>query len=503
MFRRNVQYCSAPIDQVITTMKSRLASRRKALKIKQDEEEDDVNLSVDSTSGHNHPPPSLPPLSPVSVKSGQILSDHAYFPYRQIADEKGGLAKEPLVKRPSLTPRGSGHFRKSTSLRLSFGPGGAATAATNEDADETASEVFTPKKSRLSREALETASSQRRSRIAQIGGDSRILPIRRHGDEDRPSYSKEDLDELRDATPLAPKDLKDLSIRQSSRNVSLDIVAKFGAQPTSLLESAIPSEAEIREKKERRARLAREHEYISLGDHGQEADDDDEAEDKNGVALPSRPKWEETRLVREDEDLAEGFDDFVDDGKISLGKKAEMNRKQQEREMMRQMIEEAEVHRSDEDYDGSEEDRRAAYEEAQTRAGTNRTTTTESSRRQTLAPTRFAPIPTLAGCIERLETSLQEIEASRAQNAARLEEVARRKVEAVNRKAELQRLLEETAAKYERLRAEAGLDGGVSTPPTTAGTGRIGGQLGAATTRFSLERGLESFGSLQTGPVHE
>ena len=413
--------------------------------------------------------------------------------------------KEPLVKRSSFPPRGSGYFPKSTSLRLSFGPGGVA-AATNEDADETASDVFTPKKSRLSREALETARSQRRSRLTQIGGGSQLLPIRRDENEDRPSYSKDDLEELRNGTPLAPKDLKDLSIRQASDDVTLDIVTKFGAQSTTLLESAIPSEAEIQEKKDRRARLAREHEYISLENQGLEDDDDDEAGDENDISLPSRPKWAETRLVREDEDLAEGFDDFVDDGKISLGKNAERNRKQKERESMRQMIEEAELHQSDEDYDGSEEDRRAVYEEAQTRAGTNRSqrmTTTESSRRQALAPTRFAPIPTLAGCLERLETSLQETEVSRAQNAARLEELARRKVEIVNRKVELQRLLEETAAKYEKLRAEAGFDGGGLNTPTTTGSGWIGGQMGAATTQFLLERGLESFGSLQTGPAHE
>ena len=438
-----------------------------------------------------------------------------------------------------MTSKGSVRGRKSTSSRLSFGPGGAEI----ENAGDNSSEIFTPKKSALSRQALERSASQR-----SITPSTRTptLPVRTKADEERPSYSKQYIAELRSATPSAPpKKSSELSQRGDRGHVSLDVVAKFGAQAEELGKSAIPSEAEIREKRERRARLAREGEYISL--HGEENGDVSEEYDEDGgyeVAVHRRTdsKWEETRLVRDDEDIAEGFEEFVEDGTISLGKKAETKQKQQERAKMRELIDEAQGGTGDDTDDESEAERRAAYEAAQTRAGISSQRPRKPQRHQAYPPRPttppiITPISTLDECIQRLEATLHEQQARRMKQVKKLEEMARRKMEVLNRRQEIQRLLDEAAVKYETLREEAGLAGrlpltpsagtsgvvstvgsGANTPrlglggatatstlagaastPRLAGTpglGGGGGGSGSSTGRFAFERGLESFGML-------
>ena len=98
--------------------------------------------------------------------------------------------------------------------------------------------------------------------------------------------------------------------------------------------SAIPTDAEIREKKERRARLAKEQDFISLDNDGGNTvieDVDDELNDEK-ILLPyaqrASSSKEETRLVRDNEDIAEGFDELVSDGRVALGKKVEREQKQ-------------------------------------------------------------------------------------------------------------------------------------------------------------------------------
>lgn len=420
----------------------------------------------------------------------------AYRPLTGLADE------ESVVKRPNLTPQGSARGKKSSSLRLSFGPGGASAESTADDS----SDVFTPKKSALSRQALERSASQR-SLARKV--ETPTLPLRRRErtDDDRPSYSKEYLDELRSATPSNPRDIKDVFRTTDSEDRTFDVVAKFGVQADLSTNSAIPSEAEIREKKERRARLAREQEYVSL-DHDEDIDGDDEGDYE--IALrPKKPKWEETRLVREDEDMAEGFDDFVEDGKITLGKKAEQNQKARERAAMREMIEHASGGSSSEDE--SEAERRAAYEEAQTRAGIYHN---DSARRKEqkhparpTTPPVITPIPTLPECITRLENTLREQEERRMAKVKQLEEIARRKIEVLNRRKEIQTLLDQAAQRYETLREEAGLPGGAagvagsgvaSGPGSALGSGSLSLAASGANTpsRFPLgDRGLETFGS--------
>lgn len=309
--------------------------------------------------------------------------------------------------------------------------------------DDAPAVVFTPKKSNLSRQAVEK-NALRKSLAPSLSSEH--LPFRQT--EERPSYSKNYLDELKTSTPSTPKDLKSLSDVEDGQSKALDLAAKFGSDPELQQDSAIPTDAEIREKKERRARLAKEEEYINLSD-------DDES---NEISLLPQKQKPETRLVRDDEDIAEGFDEFVDDGRVALGKKAEREQKRRQEAQMRELINEAEGS-SDEDADDSEAERKAAYEAAQTRAGMDglRKEDPYARPRRPKTPPKITPLPTLTACLERLQASLASMQYTKMQKIKRMEELQREKADIAVREEEIQRLLKEAGENYEKLRAEAGL----------------------------------------------
>lgn len=351
------------------------------------------------------------------------------------------------VVRPQIGPRGSSKSKKRSSLRVSFGPGGTSM---NEDDDSTSSAVFTPKKSSLSRQAVEK-NALRKALASSISSDH--LPIRQTNE--RPSYSADHLNELKGSTPSTPKDLKYLSDEDDSIK-ELDIATKFGTNLAIYQDSAIPTDAEIREKKERRARHAKEEEYIHLSDN--------EDEDGNEISLLPRTQKPETRLVRDDEDIAEGFDEFVEDGRIALGQKAEREQKRRHEAEMRDLINEAEGYSND-DSDDSDAERRAAYEVAQTRSGMDglqKNGTLGHQPRRPRTPPKITPLPSLSSCLERMQASLATLKHSRAQKGKKMEELAKEKLDIAAREVEIQRLLKEAGENYEKLRAEAGIPAGDS-----------------------------------------
>jgi len=101
---------------------------------------------------------------------------------------------EPVVKRPI-----SSKPKKRSSLRLSFGPGDADAASGHAEGSPV---VFTPKKSNLSRLALDN-NAERKSLRKSLPSEQ--LPFRAGISEDKPSYSKDYLAELRNSTPSTPK----------------------------------------------------------------------------------------------------------------------------------------------------------------------------------------------------------------------------------------------------------------------------------------------------------
>ncbi len=310
-----------------------------------------------------------------------------------------------------------------------------------EEDDSSESAVFTPKKSNLSRQAIEQ-NALRKAIVSSRSSEH----LRLRQTEDRPSYSADHLNELKSSTPSAPKDLKRFIDIEHDVDKALDLTAKFGTDLGlySVDNSVIPTDAEIREKKERRARLAKD-EFIALGD-------DDEK------VLFLEPKLPETRLVRDDEEFAEGFDEFVEDGRVALGRKAEREQKQRHDVEIRQLIREAEG--SSNESDDSEAERRDAYEAAQTKAGMDGLQKDEHAdirARRPRTPPRITPLPSLNACLERLQASLSTVQSSRMQKIRKMEELQREKLDIKTREGEIQRLLKEAGEKYEKLRVEAGL----------------------------------------------
>jgi hypothetical protein len=432
------------------TMKKSFSARRVARKVGQDEE-DESSGSAGASGAETSPRK----LRFVPLRPG-FCSDFA--PNRWLMHN----GVESAVKRPHLSSKP----KKKSALRLSFGPGEIGTGASKEDDGDTT--VFTPKKSNLSRLAMER-NAERKSLRPSSSTES--LTSRPGISEDRPSYSKDYLAELKQSTPSTPKDLGSLQTSEDEE-MSLDVVSKFG--PFTTLGSgnpAIPTDAEIREKKERRARMAKAPDFLSL--------DGDDSDEERGQELLIRPKekYAETRFVSDDEDVAEGFDDFTEDGKIALGRKSEREQARKKRLEMKEMILEAEGVGSDQASDDSEAERNEAYEAAQRRAGTyGQSGLSDAESRRPKTPPRIAPVPELGAVLLKLKTGLQTMEQSKAAKLRKLEELRAEKKDIAQREVWIQAQLKETGERYERLRLEAG------TPNDAGGT-------------LVPDRGLDSMGT--------
>lgn len=307
------------------------------------------------------------------------------------------------------------------------------------------------------------------------------LPVRQSDDEedDRPNYSAAHLQALKNSTPSTPQeftsagnsDVEDVS----SGTRDLDISSKFGSSlaryDPQLQSSVIPSAGEIAEKKARRARLAKEQqaeEYISLDPDDPGLDDDDLDDnvmrDESGrLVLKPKDKYghAESRLVREDEDIMENFEEFTEDGRISLGRKAEAEAARRRKQEMATQIAEAEGI-SDSDSDDSDREQRAAYENAQTQHGTNtqRSATAESAIARPRTPPIVTPIPTFDAAVEYLRRQILEMQTSRMKKLQEMDALDRETARLAQEEVHIQRALRETAEKFEELRKEKGINSG-------------------------------------------
>ncbi|KAF2132609.1 hypothetical protein P153DRAFT_428693 [Dothidotthia symphoricarpi CBS 119687] len=388
------------------------------------------------------------------------------------AESSQNEAPKPIgsvVKRPTF-----GKGKKRSSLRVSFGPGESDANDGDESSDAV---VATPKKSNLSRIALEKS--------AQLRARSPLAPdASRPAEDDRPSYSKDYIAELRNSTPTTPKDLKP-SAEEEDETRALDIASKFGPIapfPAEAL-SAIPTDAEIQEKKARRRRLAQEEK--AYDDEERPWASDDEGEDdfrmsRNEVSLRPKEKYPETRLVRDEEDIAEGFEDFVEDGRISLGRKSEREARRRKRTEMAELINDAEGGSDEDGSDDSEEERHAAFAAAQARAGRyGQKIEDEDDGAKT--PPRTTPLPDLDEVLEGLTIDVRTKQQRKDLILQKLQELKDDKVRIEERKKYLQEQLQKTGEEYEKLRQEAGL-------PALPASGVDGGRL-------LTERGLDSLGT--------
>ena len=378
-----------------------------------------------------------------------------------------------VVKRPAF-----GKNKKRSSLRISFGP---SESDANDGDESSDAAVVTPKKSNLSRIALEK-SAQLRARSG-LGPDAT-----QSGDEGRPSYSKDYIAELRSSTPTTPKDLKPSS-EEDEESRALDVASKFGpiASLAPETSSAIPTAAEIEEKKARRRRLAQEEKaYEDEGERPWASDDEGEDDfrmRRNEISLRPKDKYPETRLIHDDEDIAEGFDDFVEDGRISLGRKSEREAQRRRRADMAELINDAEGGDSSDSSDDSEEERNTAFAAAQARAGRYGQRIQDEDD-GTKTPPRVTPLPDLNEVLEGLTLDVRTKQQRKDAILAKLQELADDKVRVEERKQYLQAQLQKTGDEYEKLRQESGL-------PALPASGTDG--------RMIMDRGLDSLGTTPLG----
>ncbi|RCI12352.1 hypothetical protein L249_0477 [Ophiocordyceps polyrhachis-furcata BCC 54312] len=369
------------------------------------------------------------------------------------ADDSDG----PVVIRPNVSRLSSGRLKKNkpTASKLSF-----ATEA-GESEVGTAGEAGAPSK------GISGPKTTKR------GVPLRGLPMRLPQEsDDRPKYSKESLKELQSSTPNTPRDISSLHAEDGAE-MELDASELEGAlivdSPTAKLRepaTRILSDAEIREKKERRVRLAKETDFLSV---------EDEDEDESGGQ-----KTKSSRLQAEEEDLGEGFDDFVEDGGLSLGRRAEKERRKRERRQMAELISAAEGHSSDSSSD-SDAERRIAYESAQTRAGLDGLNKPSKTPRDEppQAPPKITPLPSLAECLARLQDRIKDMERDIKVKDAGARQLRKEKEEVAAREVELQALLNVAGKKYQE---------------AMGGRGASVGEQGVVP-ELGGERGLESLGT--------
>lgn len=379
-----------------------------------------------------------------------------------------------MVVRPAISRAASKKKRKPAS-RLSFGvraeddeEGGAADDGAGPD-------LKTPKK--------KTGGSGLKKAISL-----KDLAMRsRDEEDDRPRYSKEYLEELQSSTPNTPRPASNSDAPSAEDEMNLDMselegamivddASQAAAPTTTATAPRILTETEIREKKERRARLAHEtSDFISLSD-------DEE---------PSKKK-DESRLVREDENIYEGFEDFVEDDDVALGRKAEREARRRKREEMASLIKEAEGN-SDDESDESDAERRVAFEAAQSRAGMDGLQRPAKGPQEAPKP-RITPLVGMEQCIQGLQGTLSSMAAQLEAKSRKVAELRREREEIREREAEVQRLVDEAGEKYRAAVAGSGgaaqaLEGGES--PDVR-------MLSKETMELAAERGLESLGTPTT-----
>lgn len=362
----------------------------------------------------------------------------------------------PVVVRPKAASKMK---KKVPKTKLSFG--GDAM----EGEDEDPASFATSKASNLGRAAV----------------GLRGLPMRSvQDDDDRPKYSKSYLEELQSSTPTTPRDTPpqqstddDAMILDASELEGAMIVDSPAPAP-AVSKTEILSDAQIQERKQRRARLAQEQGFLSV-----ESDDDADAPKEKG----------DSRLKADDENVGEGFDEYVEDGGLSLGKRAEKERKKRDRQKMADMISAAEGHSSD---DSSDEDaeRRIAYESAQTRAGMDGLKRkTQSAEDELLkVPQKITPLPDLSECVAKLQQTLQSMKAEIEAKKAEVALVEAEKEAVIKREAEVQALLDETGKKYQEAMKTTDV-----VPPSA----------GVAALQMADGRGLESLGTTPSRAMDE
>ncbi|KAF6755800.1 nineteen complex-related protein 2-domain-containing protein [Ephemerocybe angulata] len=304
-----------------------------------------------------------------------------------------------------------------TKSRLSFGA----------EEEEGEGEVFQIKKSKLSKSLT----------LGKLASNVPLNLEQASISPSRPTYDQAYLNELKATTPTsrppqyASADA-DMSMDVEVSTRSVDVFEDADASG----EAFIPSESSVKAVKEKRERLRKlkvsgEEDFISLSVTRRSED--------------SGPH-PESRLVREEDELGEGEDEFAEytsaQDRIALGKKSRKKEASKRREAMEEMINDAE----------EVDEETMEWEQEQLRRGGHRTyePSTSSKPKQTYKPAPIpaqTTIPTLQPAISRLTQQLAQLTASHATNSAALQTLAQEREEVEKREIEMRDLVIKAEAK--------------------------------------------------------
>ncbi|KAH8825156.1 nineteen complex-related protein 2-domain-containing protein [Flagelloscypha sp. PMI_526] len=311
--------------------------------------------------------------------------------------------------------------RQTPQARLSFGANEGDSA-----------EAFQLKKSNLSRQSSKL----------KLGSPVVALspsPARSSG----PSYDAVYLNELKASTSSLRKPATP-DVSNNEMLMDVDLVESFDGSETGVHDQGIPlihSESSIRSAKEKREHLRKsgrtlnEDDFVSLSLSRTE-----------DIYKGPHP---ESRLMREDDDLGDGDDEFAEytsaQERIALGKHG----KSIEAEKRKASIRDSLADNEDDDEESRE------WELEQIRRGALQTPEGRNSSRRSkpkpvYKPTPIppaTPVPTLGPAIGRLAQQLSQLTASHAENASNLSSLAKQREEVDARELEMRELLENAEKK--------------------------------------------------------
>ncbi|KAF8171926.1 nineteen complex-related protein 2-domain-containing protein [Mycena galopus ATCC 62051] len=327
--------------------------------------------------------------------------------------------------------------RAKPKSRLSFGADDDEVCVLNAPKDsmlivgkESGGEVFKVKKSNLSqRLSLGTHSS---NNVLSNLDQASISPHR------GPTYDKAYLNELKASTPSSrapvPSDPYDADMSVDFGDMSADV----SMQSVESEAFDIPAESSIKVARERRERLRKtgvstEDDFISLS----VVKRSDE----------SRGPHPESRLMREEDELGEGDDEYAEytsaQERIALGKKSRKVEASKRRESMKELIDEAAETDEETDEWEQEQIRRGAQAPVDASPAAKIKEVYRPAPSNTPSHSSAVSGPALA----RLTQQLTQLTTSHASNTAALTNLGQERTEVDDREKEMRQMVEKAEAK--------------------------------------------------------
>ncbi|KAF7288531.1 GC-rich sequence DNA-binding factor-like protein [Mycena chlorophos] len=297
--------------------------------------------------------------------------------------------------------------------RLSFGG--------ESDEEGSGGEVFKVKKSNLSQRLT-------------LGTHPALAKSADASPNNSPMYNQAYLNELKANTPSSRPAVADGYDADMSMDV--DMSADISIQDVEESATFIPSESSIKHARERRGLLRKtgvptDNDFISLS-----------VTKRSDEYQGPHP---ESRLVREEDELGEGDDEFAEytsaQERIALGKKSRKVEASKRRDEMKELIADAEeVDEETEEWE-QEQIRRAGH------ATFEPPTTKVKQTYKAAAIPPPTPLPSLAPALSRLTQQLAQLTTSHASNTTALTNLAKERLEIEEREKEMRQMVEKAEVK--------------------------------------------------------